>query len=511
MTYPEPTRYAHQSTHDLGVYFHSKDDLNIAANCYEKSLAHQVSSIVNSLQRDLLTANHFESLTTVHQYQSSIRLIEDVLHTVRQNIGRFVPCPKRQLGKESSLIAMKGFFEPIELKPIMAALKREHGAETIAAITTFNISLLFISSHQCDDTAAELLKISLALIHPTEFMGENSSVASDLVMMAMANLGYLSYMSEKYEEALFYFEKVVKHIRDTLEDKQFQESGSDLILSKITHFVGALLNLARVLDATECYDEAMAFVSEACVLGNSLKMTLSQNGYNGDFDEAELSFTKAIIHLHKEEYDQSLDMFNSCKRNVGGSLPLELQAAISHGMGQILFEKRNLHGAMENLLAALTLRKKLFGEKHSDVADTLYIIGRILHDREEYADAIGVYEKVLDIQRDIFGLEHQDTLKTLCNVARVHQVRGESDDALNACSEAIRAGQSMLGASHSFVVEMLMMKGAILHELGQGESAMSTFDRVVQIIDSPEVKAEDFINDFRIPSGYNIIPGAAAA
>eukprot|EP00568_Trieres_chinensis_P004390 CAMPEP_0183303334 /NCGR_PEP_ID=MMETSP0160_2-20130417/8818_1 /TAXON_ID=2839 ORGANISM="Odontella Sinensis, Strain Grunow 1884" /NCGR_SAMPLE_ID=MMETSP0160_2 /ASSEMBLY_ACC=CAM_ASM_000250 /LENGTH=176 /DNA_ID=CAMNT_0025466227 /DNA_START=1 /DNA_END=528 /DNA_ORIENTATION=+ len=167
------------------------------------------------------------------------------------------------------------------------------------------------------------------------------------------------------------------------------------------------------------------------------------------------------------------------------------RAATLHGIGLVLFQKRDLRDSMMNLQAALTLRQRVFKENHFDVAETLYMIGRILHDQEEYTDALEVYKKVLVAQRITLGTEHPNTLKTLCNIARVHQTRGEEVEALFACSEAAKVGEAMLGPKHTFVVEMLNMQGALLLELEKDGAAMAFLSDTVTRMDSPQY--EDII------------------
>ena len=73
------------------------------------------------------------------------------------------------------------------------------------------------------------------------------------------------------------------------------------------------------------------------------------------------------------------------------------EAAVLQGMGQILLEERNVDRAMACLLTALKIQQETLGEKHSEQAETLYMIGRILHDREEFVDSLEIYNRAVNL------------------------------------------------------------------------------------------------------------------
>ena len=65
------------------------------------------------------------------------------------------------------------------------------------------------------------------------------------------------------------------------------------------------------------------------------------------------------------------------------------------------------------------------------------MMGRIIHDQDEYVDALEVYNRAAKIQRIILGVEHISTLKTLSNIAWVSHVLEEHFEALNVCTEQL--------------------------------------------------------------------------
>eukprot|EP00568_Trieres_chinensis_P000914 CAMPEP_0183303002 /NCGR_PEP_ID=MMETSP0160_2-20130417/8603_1 /TAXON_ID=2839 ORGANISM="Odontella Sinensis, Strain Grunow 1884" /NCGR_SAMPLE_ID=MMETSP0160_2 /ASSEMBLY_ACC=CAM_ASM_000250 /LENGTH=509 /DNA_ID=CAMNT_0025465855 /DNA_START=126 /DNA_END=1655 /DNA_ORIENTATION=+ len=495
---------------DLGTFYHELDP-SFAWRCYEKSLRQQMETVLDCMQILPQTTDiSSEAATfTSNDALATIQLLEKATLRLGLCLGNEndnqITCPEM----ESSLIGMKACLKPIETRPDNKEMNA-FNYDKISAITILNISVLALRRHRFED-AVELLEISLELIRRAACAGASCPLLSEMTMMAITNLGYVSYRSGEYEKSVFYFENTVKHIRETIEDVRCHGNSLSMINSKVSQFISAFLNLARSYDASGRHGEAMAVVLEAELLANALELSSQSSSGGASLDVTGLSYVKAVIYLHQEEHDQSLAMFQMLCGTHWEHLSLGHRSAILHGMGQVLFEKRHLREAMMHLQTALTMRQKVLQENHSDVLETFYTMARILHDREEYTDALEVYKKVLKGQRETPGTEHHRTLKTLCNIARVHQARGESTESLQVCTEAIQLGEVMLGPKHTFVVEMLIMQGALLHELGRVEAAMAILKKVAKIIDSPNLKAEDFLSNLGHACGYSTISCASAA
>lgn len=73
----------------------------------------------------------------------------------------------------------------------------------------------------------------------------------------------------------------------------------------------------------------------------------------------------------------------------------------------------NHEKALEYLLKALELRRKLLGEFHSDTATSYNYIGIVYTDLADYAKALEYHSKELEIRQKLSGEEHPDTLKVI--------------------------------------------------------------------------------------------------
>jgi tetratricopeptide (TPR) repeat protein len=151
--------------------------------------------------------------------------------------------------------------------------------------------------------------------------------------------------------------------------------------------------------------------------------------------------------------------------------------------GAVLFEQRKLQCSMLSYLACLKILEhqqvtKSIAFQEVDLARILYAVARVLHDKEEYHDALYMYQRALACQRGLAaGRPSLDVITTLCNISRVHHLSGEIDEALATNKEVLRLATMLVGGKmdHPFLIHRLKVEGNILIEAGRLEDAMNTF------------------------------------
>ena len=104
----------------------------------------------------------------------------------------------------------------------------------------------------------------------------------------------------------------------------------------------------------------------------------------------------------------------------------------------------------------------------------------MLHDKEEYHDALHMYHRALACQRELtadVGRPSLDVITTLCNICRVHHLSGEIDAALAANKEVLELATVLVDGKmeHPFLIHRMKVEGNILVEAGRLEDAMTTF------------------------------------
>ncbi|KAL7480974.1 hypothetical protein ACHAW6_006650 [Cyclotella cf. meneghiniana] len=151
--------------------------------------------------------------------------------------------------------------------------------------------------------------------------------------------------------------------------------------------------------------------------------------------------------------------------------------------GAVLFEQRKLQCSMLSYLACLKILEhqqvtNSISFHEADLARILYAVARVLHDKEEYHDALYMYQRALACQRGLAaGRPSLDVITTLCNISRVHHLSGEIDEALATNKEVLRLATMLVGGKmdHPFLIHRLKVEGNILVEAGRLEDAMNTF------------------------------------
>mmetsp|Transcript_18526 Transcript_18526/g.37347 ORF Transcript_18526/g.37347 Transcript_18526/m.37347 type:complete len:1023 (+) Transcript_18526:28-3096(+) len=153
--------------------------------------------------------------------------------------------------------------------------------------------------------------------------------------------------------------------------------------------------------------------------------------------------------------------------------------------GAVLFSQRKLQCSMLSYLACLHVLEhqqsngsNVFNQ--ADLARVLYSIARVLHDKEEYHDALGMYHRALQCQREVAinsARPSLDVVTTLCNISRVYHLSGDLDAALSANKEVLDLATLLVGGKmdHPFLIHRLKIEGNILVEAGRLEDAMRTF------------------------------------
>ena len=156
--------------------------------------------------------------------------------------------------------------------------------------------------------------------------------------------------------------------------------------------------------------------------------------------------------------------------------------------GAVLFEQRKLQCSMLSYLACLKIieYQQSTQSKYFTVANLsriLYAVARVLHDKEEYHDALHIYQRALKCQRLLATISRRtttatlDVITTLCNISRVHHLSGEIDAALSANREVLELTLTLVGGrtDHPFLIHRLKFEGNILVEAGRLDEAMQTF------------------------------------
>lgn len=212
-------------------------------------------------------------------------------------------------------------------------------------------------------------------------------------------------------------------------------------------------------------------------------------------------YIMGMVHQRRGELEEALTLytnFTTKARHDLGHSHIHV-ATLLYMKGSVFFEQRKLQQALLAQLAALRIHEKQQNmmttttgnattttqqqqQQPREVCRILYSIGRTLHDKEEYRDALHMYQRTLRAQKLCFGPHHIVTITTMCNIARVHHIMGDIEAAMVE-NEAICVLAQALASSrpHPFWANRLVVLGNIYVEVGLMEKAMMVFDQAVSI------------------------------
>jgi serine/threonine-protein kinase len=131
-------------------------------------------------------------------------------------------------------------------------------------------------------------------------------------------------------------------------------------------------------------------------------------------------------------------------------------------------------------------------------AQMLDVIGQIHVQLGTYDRARAIFQEALTTRRRVLGNEHTDVAATLFNLADAAYRRSDSATAVSHHREALSIRRRTLGPTHTLTLESIYWLAHSLHEAGDAASARPLFDEWVAAVSSrpPEMtpaRADQFI------------------
>ncbi|MGB1016901.1 MAG: tetratricopeptide repeat protein, partial [Nannocystaceae bacterium] len=155
----------------------------------------------------------------------------------------------------------------------------------------------------------------------------------------------------------------------------------------------------------------------------------------------------------------------------------ELEAA----RGDLLWVAGDLSQAIDAQRRALTIREKILGPRHLDVAQTLNDLGVALADDHQYNRAREVLERSLRIREAKLGHNHPFVASTLNNLGTILRTQGELSGARNALERSLAIKRYHWGGRHPHTARALHNLGRLAREQGDLEGAISSYQQALEI------------------------------
>ena len=267
----------------------------------------------------------------------------------------------------------------------------------------------------------------------------------------------------------------------------------------------ALLALARLRRQTGAYEEAATLLDDAEGLleGGSVAAhsTLlvergELNREQAQFEPARTAFEQALAidrdrlapakDIARDLYRLGTLEFSAGDNELG--LDLLRQAAarlddsdsgnttqyasIRHDIGVMLIQRGELDEARRVLEGAKSLRQRLLGDKHPDLAVTLKELAGIARQQGINDAAERMYLEALAINESMLGSEHPETANNLNSLAVFYRGLERDELALEYGLRALAGASKAYGPGHPTVGLMTVNVGSMQRMLGQLDDAL---------------------------------------
>ena len=158
-----------------------------------------------------------------------------------------------------------------------------------------------------------------------------------------------------------------------------------------------------------------------------------------------------------------------------------LKATIFNTSGVVYNNTGKNNQAKEFHEKALMIRKKIFGEEHSDVATSYNNLASVYECIGEYNQARELHEKALMIRKKIFGEEHSSVAVSYNNLAGVYQCIGEYNQARELHEKALMIRKKIFGEEHSDVATSYNNLASVYECIGEYNQAKELHEKALMI------------------------------
>jgi tetratricopeptide (TPR) repeat protein len=189
------------------------------------------------------------------------------------------------------------------------------------------------------------------------------------------------------------------------------------------------------------------------------------------------------VAVAEEEYPQALALARErlalLKKIFGDRHPEVADGLDGYALGQMY--TGDLAGAERSYGEAIEMKVALLGDDHPEVATARENLGNVYFRSGQLDKTAKNLEVVLAMRRKALGDDSEPVARTLANIGTVHLRAANYDASVTTYREAVSRLSSKLGADHLDVGIALSGMGMALHKLGRFAEAEATFTRALDI------------------------------
>ncbi len=184
--------------------------------------------------------------------------------------------------------------------------------------------------------------------------------------------------------------------------------------------------------------------------------------------QAKLLDTVGQVYYSLGLFERSASLLEEAltlRRKIYGNEHPEVARTITN-LVQAIFELNQSERAETLTREALAMRRKIYGNEHSEVADSLNDLALLTKLKGDFAAAEPLYRETIAVQRKLLGNDHPNVANTLGNLAILLMDKKDYVEAEAAQRESLAIRRKTLGADAPNVGHTLHNLASILRRKG---------------------------------------------
>jgi serine/threonine protein kinase/tetratricopeptide (TPR) repeat protein len=157
------------------------------------------------------------------------------------------------------------------------------------------------------------------------------------------------------------------------------------------------------------------------------------------------------------------------------------EASVRHTLGLTYEYLGEPSLAIQQLEAALALRRLTLDARHPDTLITMINLGRAYVSAGRIAVALPLFEETLRLAKAELGPHHATTLETMNDLALAYAQVGRLDDAILLHEETFKLVQAYLGRDHPDTLRTMNALGTTLWASGRLNEAIAVYDEALNL------------------------------
>jgi class 3 adenylate cyclase/tetratricopeptide (TPR) repeat protein len=156
-------------------------------------------------------------------------------------------------------------------------------------------------------------------------------------------------------------------------------------------------------------------------------------------------------------------------------------ADVAYRCGIYLWRRGDYRTAEALLVRALTIRERVLGPNHLDVAVGLTGLAIVLDEQGRHGDSIPLFTRALAIREKALGADHPSVAKSLSNLAFAYENMDQQEQAEALYARALACHEKALGPDHDDVATCLNNLGSAYSNQGRYGEALPLHVRALAI------------------------------